>query len=207
VVARIDTPGFIRGSATLSRAFEVAAAAHRGQSDREGTGPYLSHPVRVAETLHGLGVGETPIAAALLHDVVEKTSVGEEDVKREFGPEVGALVGALTDDPRIADWSARKAALRAQVEAAGPDAVAIYVADKLANLREMRRLYEERGEAAIDLHKAPSLDARVEAWRADAAMARAAAPQLSLRSELVAELDGFEAQRRSRAAAARVLSS
>src|SRR5690606_11970552 len=111
------------------------------------------------------------VAAAMLHDAVEDGGLTIARVEAEFGARVAALVRALTDDPAIQDWVARKDALRAQVRAAGPDAVAIYAADKLANLRRMRRLYAEHGEDAIRLSKAPTLDARVAAWRADAALA------------------------------------
>ena len=56
-------------------------------------------------------------------------------------------------------------------------------------------MYAERGEAAIDLHKAPSLDLRVEAWRDDLAMVERVAPGLELARGLRAGLDAFEAQR------------
>ena len=60
----------------------------------------------------------------------------------------------------------------------------------------MRALYAARGEAAIDLHKAPSLDLRVEAWRDDLAMVERVAPGLELaRRGLRRGLDAFEAER------------
>ena len=76
----------------------------------------------------------------------------------------------MTEDERIDDWVERKDGLRAQVERAGPRAASIYAADKLSNLRELRRVYAVRGESAVDLHKAPSLDLRIEAWRDDLSM-------------------------------------
>ena len=195
VRGEIAAPSFVGSSATLRRAFELAAQAHDGQTGSGGKWPYLRHPVRVAEILHATGIGGSALAAALLHDVVEETALTVEDVENEFGPRIAALVAALTDDPSISDWVARKDALRSQVEAAGSEAVAIYVADKLANVRDMRRLYEERGEEAIDLHRAPTLDLRVAAWRADSRMAEERTPQLELVDELVAELDAFDAER------------
>jgi hypothetical protein len=61
----------------------------------------------------------------------------------------------------------------------------------------MRALYAARGEAAIDLHKAPSLDLRVEAWRDDLAMVERVAPGLALGAGLRRALEDFEAERAS----------
>lgn len=107
-------------------------------------------------------------------------------------------MAALTEDERIDDWVERKDALRAQVERAGGRAVAIYAADKLSNLREMRRIYAVRGEGAIDLHKAPTLDLRLAAWRDDLAMVARSAPELALAGELQVELGRLEFERSRR---------
>ena len=112
-----------------------------------------------------------------------------------MAPRSADVVAALTEDERIDDWVERKDALRAQVERAGPRAVSIYAADKLSNLRELRRVYAVRGESAIDLHKAPSLDLRVEAWRDDLAMIVRVSPDLALAGELRTELSRLELER------------
>ena len=62
-----------------------------------------------------------------------------------FGEPVAALVDALTDEEAIEPYERRKDEHRRQVEAAGADALAIYAADKLANIRALRRVYAERG--------------------------------------------------------------
>ena len=107
------------------------------------------------------------LAAALLHDAVEDSQLTVGEIVERFGAEIGEIVAALTEDPSIEDWVERKDGLRAQVVAAGASAVAVYAADKLEKLRETREMYESYGEGAINLHKAPSLDLRVAAWRAD----------------------------------------
>ena len=196
----IEPPGFARRSERLARAFSLAAEAHAGQKVAGDDGPYLRHPVEVAELLHEVGVPESVIAAAVLHDVVEDSELTVGEVGERFGDRVAGLVEALTEDPQIAEWVTRKDALRDQVRRAGPDAAAIYAADKLANVRHMRRLYAEHGEEAIRLHKAPTLDARVAAWRADAEMAAEVAPGLEFHAELEAGLDAFEGERRARTA-------
>jgi guanosine-3',5'-bis(diphosphate) 3'-pyrophosphohydrolase len=205
----IAAPDYVRESDLLGDALSVAAAAHRGQTRRDGSS-YLAHPLRVCELLAGAGASEATLAAALLHDGVEDSELTVGEVVERFGVEIGELVAALTEDDSIESWVERKDALRGQVAAAGQAAAAIYAADKLANIGEMRELYAERGEAAIELHKAPSLDLRVVAWREDLKMIDRVAPGLALADGLRDGIDTFEDERarksqqdraRSRAAA------
>jgi (p)ppGpp synthase/HD superfamily hydrolase len=190
----IAAPAYVRDSDLLGQAVGIAAEAHFGQRRNDGL-PYLSHPLRVCELLAHAGADEPTLAAALLHDAVEDSDLTVGEVVARFGVDVGELVAALTEDPAIRDWARRKDALRAQVADAGPRAAAIYAADKLANLREMRELYAAHGEAAIDLHKAPTLDLRVAAWREDLEMVRGLTPGLELLPALDAELAAFEQER------------
>jgi guanosine-3',5'-bis(diphosphate) 3'-pyrophosphohydrolase len=190
----IASPAYVLGSDLLGDALAIAADAHAGQQRGNGS-PYLGHPLRVCDLLAEAGAGERMLAAALLHDAVEDSELTVGSVVERFGVEVGELVAALTEDPGIDDWVARKDALRAQVAHAGARAAAIFAADKLANLREMRDLYAEHGEAAIDLHKAPTLDLRIDAWEKDIEMVARIAPRLALLPVLRAELSTFEAQR------------
>jgi len=85
------------------------------------------------------------VLAGLLHDVLEDTEVTTAEVRERFGPEVARLVEALTQDPAIADYERRKAALREQVLAGGPGAAAVALADKTAKLaKESERPKESR---------------------------------------------------------------
>ena len=112
-----------------------------------------------------------------------------------FGERVGGLVAALTEDPAIEDWEERKQALRESAARAGSDCAAIYVADKLANLHDWRQVYSEVGESSVEFFKAPTLDARIRAWRADLEMGERVAPDLSLNAHLRRELEQFERER------------
>jgi hypothetical protein len=125
---------------------------------------------------------------------VERSDLRVDDVAERFGVDVGALVAALTEDDSIDDCMERKDALRAQVAAAGESAVTIYAADKLANLEVVRRIYATLGEGAIDVHKAPTLDLRVEAWESDLAMITEVSPRLALVDPLRSELTAFAAE-------------
>jgi guanosine-3',5'-bis(diphosphate) 3'-pyrophosphohydrolase len=190
----------MRSSVTLTRAYALARDAHSGQAGKDGRSPYIRHPLAVAELLAAEGLDEPTLVAAILHDVVESSELGIDEVVARFGAEVGELVSALTDDATIEDYEERREEHRARVAAAGPRAGAIYAADKLANVRELRNLYAEGGEAAAEERLPVSLGARIELWHRDLAMLESVAGDLEVTSELRDQLYAFEAERSRRPA-------
>ena len=88
----------------LQRAFRFAAKAHKGQKRVSGE-PYINHCLAVAIILAELHVPPVVVAAGLLHDTVEDTSVTLEDLRADFGDEIAKLVDG---DGRTGAWS-RKA--------------------------------------------------------------------------------------------------
>jgi (p)ppGpp synthase/HD superfamily hydrolase len=166
---------------------------HADQRRRSGA-PFVAHPVSAASLVYEAGLGEEAVAAALLHDVIEDTQVSIEEIEERFGSRVAELVAALTENPAIDDYERRKEAHRAQVEAAGPVAAAVYAADKLSNIRDMRDLYERDGERIAPLFKAP-IDVRFRLWLDDAEMVGRVAPDLPYLSDLRVELDSLQALR------------
>lgn len=81
--------------ATLERAIQIAAGAHAGQVDKQGQ-PYILHPLRV---MAGVDHPDARIVA-VLHDVVEDTSVTFEDLESEgFSPAVLSALRLVTHDP------------------------------------------------------------------------------------------------------------
>ena len=72
-------------SELIAHALAKATAAHAGQI-RNGSGglPYIEHPRMVAAALAARGYGETTLAAALLHDVVEDSDTTVEDLRAEL---------------------------------------------------------------------------------------------------------------------------
>ncbi|WP_419841669.1 RelA/SpoT family protein [Candidatus Poriferisodalis sp.] len=126
------------------RAYEAAAQAHEGQRRRTGEA-YITHPVAVARVVADLGLDDTSIAAALLHDAVEDTSVELVGLADEFGPEVAALVDGVTklDKVRFASKQARQAAtLRKMLVAIAndPRVLMIKLSDRLHNMRTIGAL-------------------------------------------------------------------
>ncbi len=79
----------------LRKAYAFAREKHEGQFRLSGE-PYITHPLAVAEILAGLEMDPQTLAAALLHDVVEDTTVTAEELAERFGPEVAGLVDGVT---------------------------------------------------------------------------------------------------------------
>jgi GTP diphosphokinase / guanosine-3',5'-bis(diphosphate) 3'-diphosphatase len=79
----------------IRAAYTVAEAAHHGALRKSGE-PFIEHPLAVARTLAELAIDASGIAAALLHDTVEDTSLRLEDVCDRFGPVIANIVDGVT---------------------------------------------------------------------------------------------------------------
>ena len=177
----------------MRTALEKAREAHAGQV-RNGSGgmPYVEHPIAVAALLDEHGYDEQVVAAALLHDVVEDSETGLEELREPFGEQVAGMVGALTDDEAIESYRERKAEHRERVRAATGGAHAIYGADKLTNVRTLRAAYEDEGDAVREEFKVP-IELKAEIWEADLALLREKAPEVPFLDELDGELSRLRA--------------
>ncbi len=126
-------------SAGIERAIVVTLAAHAGQLRRGSPVPYAVHPLHAAFMLARLGLSETAIQAALLHDVVEDCpSWTLARLESEFGAAVASIVEQLTED-KSRTWEQRKRAGIERVASMTPDALAVKAADKLHNLASLAR--------------------------------------------------------------------
>jgi GTP pyrophosphokinase len=127
------------GAGLLRRAYAVAREAHEGQKRVSGE-PYIDHPVAVAGLLLDLRLDAASISAALLHDVVEDTSVTKEQVEQAFGGEVAHLVDGVTklsaleaqtkEDAQVGTYRKMFIAM-----ADDPRVVLVKLADRLHNMR------------------------------------------------------------------------
>ena len=144
--------------ALLERAHNLAVKAHRGQKRASGE-PYVNHCLAVATILAELGAPIPVVAAGLLHDTVEDTSVTLKDLADEFGPEVAGLVDGVTKltqlprvtrrerkDERTSRVELAKETLRKTFLAMGDDVrvVMIKLADRLHNMRTLSHLPSEK---------------------------------------------------------------
>ena len=128
----------------LRRAYEVADRAHEGQRRASGES-YIEHPLAVAGILADLEMDRQTIASALLHDVVEDTTVTSEQVAADFGEEIAGLVDGVTKLTRIPYQSKEDAQvenLRKMFMAMARDirVIIIKLADRLHNMRTLASL-------------------------------------------------------------------
>lgn len=129
----------------LDRAICTAVQAHSGAVRKGGQIPYILHPMEVTAICAGMTEDQEVLAAAMLHDVVEDTGYSLEDLEREFGPRVAALVAAETEDKRpgqdrAATWRLRKEETVCRLRSEERLEVKVLaLADKLSNLRSMAR--------------------------------------------------------------------
>ena len=81
--------------AIVLRAYDLGESAHRGQVRKTGE-PYILHPVAVAQILANMRMDHVSIAAAILHDTIEDTDLGWQDIEQGFGSEIADLVEGVT---------------------------------------------------------------------------------------------------------------
>jgi (p)ppGpp synthase/HD superfamily hydrolase len=134
------------------------AERHAGQLRDADAAPFLLHPLEVGALLHLFGYRERVVAAGLLHDVLEGSDTTPDELHLRFGLEIAGLVEAVTEDADVADPVERKASLRQQVAAASPEAGAIFAADKVSKVRELRLRAAADGDAADDERVRVKLD-------------------------------------------------
>ncbi len=134
--------------ALIEHAYEVARDAHRDQVRRSGD-PYIAHPVGVAMILSDLGLDDITLAAALLHDAVEDTSVTLKSLEEQFGPDVAAIVDGVTKLDRLefdSKEAQQAATMRKMLVAMAKDVrvLLIKLADRLHNMRTIASLPEAK---------------------------------------------------------------
>ncbi|CAI4229960.1 unnamed protein product [Auanema sp. JU1783] len=126
--------------ALLMKANDFAARRHRFQKRKDNRTPYINHPIGVAFILTNEAkvYDVITLAAALLHDVVEDTKTSHEEILTEFGEEIHNIVKELSDDKDLPK-DVRKAMCITRAPELSHKAKLIHLADKLYNLRDLKR--------------------------------------------------------------------
>ncbi len=132
----------------IRKAFDYANH-HHGNQCRQSGEPYIIHPLNVAYILADIGLDDSTISAALLHDVVEDTEITEQEIRQEFGSEIAEMVQGVTklgsmqfasiEEQQVEDY-------RKMFLAMGKDirVILIKLADRLHNMRTLKYLKRER---------------------------------------------------------------
>jgi GTP pyrophosphokinase len=132
----------------VKKAYDYSLKYHDGQTRASGE-PYLVHPLEVALVLAEMKMDPVAVAAGLLHDSVEDTSVTIVDIRKEFGEQVAHIVEGVTKISKI-DFATREEQqaenLRKMMLAMVDDirVVLIKLADRLHNMRTLEHLDPER---------------------------------------------------------------
>lgn len=149
----------------IQKAFDVALRAHEGQKRLSGE-EYMHHPLHAAYFLSELGLDATTIAAALLHDTIEDTSITPKYIREEFGKEIEFLVEGVTklgkieytakQDPKskkeAVDYSHHLSSLKKMFFAMAEDirVILIKLADRYHNMETLKYQNKE-GQRQIAL--------------------------------------------------------
>ncbi|MBR2744671.1 MAG: bifunctional (p)ppGpp synthetase/guanosine-3',5'-bis(diphosphate) 3'-pyrophosphohydrolase [Clostridia bacterium] len=135
-------------SKLIRRAYEFARDKHENQFRKSGE-PYIIHPLQVAYILATIGLDDSTICAALLHDIAEDTEVTISDLSKEFSPEIAEMVDGVTKLGSLKYTSAEEQQVenyRKMFLAMGKDirVILIKLADRLHNMRTLKFLSRDR---------------------------------------------------------------
>lgn len=141
--------------ALIEQAYLLAEKAHGGQVRYTGE-PYITHPVAVALILAKMRMDPQTIMAAIMHDVIEDTSIKKTDLEEAFGKEVADLVDGVTKLTQIEFENRAQAQaenFRKMVMAMAKDirVILVKMADRLHNMRTLGYLPpDKRRRIAIE---------------------------------------------------------
>lgn len=132
----------------VKRAYFYAEQAHTGQLRRSGE-PYVTHPLEVATILAGMHMDHQSLMAAMLHDVIEDTTITKEALAEQFGEPVAELVDGVSKLTQFEfETQAQKQAENFQKMALAMAkdirVILVKLADRLHNMRTLGALHPEK---------------------------------------------------------------
>jgi (p)ppGpp synthase/HD superfamily hydrolase len=130
----------------IEKALQTASKSHEGQYRKNTDIPYITHPVSVGMMLLKAGYSEEVIAAGILHDIVEDTTLTLEDIENEFGAKIAKIVEGSSEPDKSLPWKNRKEHTIEFLKTASEEIRAVVCADKLHNIRSIIRDYQQIGE-------------------------------------------------------------
>lgn len=135
----------------LEEAILYATIMHQGKKRKLTGSPYILHPLEVAQIISTMTDDINVISAGVLHDIVEDTDGTLSEIRLRFGDRVAELVATETEnkyreESPVATWKKRKEESIAFLKnCKDNDARIIWLADKLANIRQLAQMYAEKG--------------------------------------------------------------
>jgi GTP pyrophosphokinase len=137
----------------VDKAFLFASEAHKRQTRLSGD-PYIIHPINVAGTLAKMRMDPYTVAAGLLHDVLEDTSVTFQNLVEEFGEDIAFMVEGVSKIGRVESRTMlqqQAETIRKMLLAMAKDirVILIKLADRLHNIRTLRYISKEQKRKRI----------------------------------------------------------
>ena len=129
-----------KGQKIIYQSLVIAYNGHDGQMRKSGE-PYIYHPIEVAKIVaEDIGLDYVSIASAILHDVVEDTSITLDDLNESVGLDISRIVDGLTKISTLKkneDYSVQAENYRKMLLTLHNDirVILIKTADRLHNMR------------------------------------------------------------------------
>ncbi|WP_033828919.1 HD domain-containing protein [Bacillus andreraoultii] len=130
----------------VEKAIEIAAKAHDHQYRKTSKLPYIIHPFSVGILLLQHGYSDIIVAAGILHDTVEDTELTLDEIKLAFGETIAHIVRGASEENKQLSWEERKQATLDHLPNESYEVCLVVCADKLHNIRSIRRELEIEGE-------------------------------------------------------------
>ncbi|MCR5475228.1 MAG: HD domain-containing protein [Lachnospiraceae bacterium] len=152
----------------VEEAIVYATVMHQGKVRKFGDTSYILHPLEVAQILSTLTDDEEVVTAGILHDIVEESDGTLAEIEKRFGKRVADLVSTDSEneypgEERSATWRQRKEETLQTLKASTDIGVKmLWLADKLANIRSLARMYSEIGEDMW--HRFNETDPEKQCW-------------------------------------------
>ncbi len=132
----------------LNKAYFIAKKHHENQFRKSGD-PFIMHPLEVASILADIELDQTSIISAILHDIIEDTSITYEKIAKIFGNTIANIINGVTKLEKIVFSSLEEKQvenLRKMIIAMSEDVriIVIKLADRLHNMRTLSFLDEEK---------------------------------------------------------------
>ncbi len=139
-------------SPRVEMAITTMLEAHGLGRRKAGSGFQATHVLSVALIVGDFGFAEDAVVAAVLHDVLEDTTLDRDVIRQRFGERVLAIVSDVTEPPKSVPWRTRKETYIEHLRRCSRDeARAVASADKIHNLSNMVTGFETRGRAFADV--------------------------------------------------------
>ena len=126
------------------KAYKFSADAHSGQLRKSGE-PFIQHPLAVSRILADMRMDHETLIAAMLHDVIEDTSIAKVQIKRNFGSGVAQIVDGLSKLTQIefesyAEAQAKNFQKMLMAMATDIRVILVKLADRMHNMRTIQHL-------------------------------------------------------------------